>query len=218
MMNRRDFIKRVATTGGIVGLMGIGLSYEDAQAAMNTYVAGYKEAASGGSCTTQEYTNLTGPGDNNGDVNMDIKDGVTTTLVGGDYTPGSNISVCAVTFYISRKDADVSANTYHAEIWSASGGSLSAQQGSDSTGIQGSNAWGTTAATAEALKFEFSSSISLTGSTTYWFLVTHDQTANSGTECELWCFSTGSGNRATINGSNEIYDTSGGPKMIIWTD
>jgi len=176
-----------------------------------------KVESGGAACDTAEYTNTTG----DPDANLDIKDIAGTTMVGGDYTTTGAIDVCAVTFYISRKDADITANTYHVEIWTESGGNLGTQQGSDSNGIQGDNSWGTTGPTAEALKFEFASSVSLSATTTYWFLVTHNQSPNSATECELWYYQPGSNNRASVDGDttgSAIADTAGGPKMIIWTD
>ncbi len=111
-----------------------------------------------GACTTAHTTNT---GAQTGDI--DVHDDADRYLAGHHlYDPGSNVSVCKVTFYLSSTGT-VSGKTYYLDIYTTPFSALVSLQGT-SASVTGDNSWNDT-----AVEFTFSSSVSLTSGTLYGF-------------------------------------------------
>ena len=87
------------------------------------------------------------------------------------WSPASGtVSICKVSFTLTRGDGSVIGYTYYAKIWSMDGTSLDTVLGK-SSGVKGSNEWSDTDVT-----FTFSSPVSCAAGTDYAITLDHGET------------------------------------------
>jgi hypothetical protein len=135
-------------------------------------------------------------------LTLDIEDAEASTYSGWVYNYGTEKTLCAVSFNLSAKDAGCTANTYHIEVWTLSGTDFDTQHGTDSDGVVGDSGWDET-----DVLFSFSSPITMSASTDYAVVITHNNSPSSATEAKLH------GHSVVENGNTGVWDSSGARQL-----
>lgn len=137
------------------------------------------------------------------------------------YTPTSNVEVCALDIYIESIGGNVTSKGYYAQIWTIDGSNQLNTLLGTSNRVLGTSIVATTWISANAGLFQFSSAISLTGSTTYGVVVFVDTDSDpndvpeiDGTNYINWGRDTGNDGDSIQNGECRWTHTDPTPHVV----
>lgn len=155
----------------------------------------------------------------NSDSGYTIGGGAGTYYRGFLFKDASNAhEICEHHAWLKKHEGDVSGKTYYAQVWTLSGDNLDTQQGSDSNGVTGDNAWNNTEVT-----FTWASPITLTANTTYVLVLTHKGVDGTNMtnwhyedEQNTWAYCEGIGGWGSDK-ARTVFDAEDDPKSEIYT-